>query len=492
MSISRPLLIRPKDRLEGSERLPALPRVNFRIGKIEKTTMATKMIGWMAALVLFGPGASAFAQEAPKADESKPAQEKPKEEKSQPPAESAITVSLRDGIHFQSADGNLDATLGGYAGIHYRFTAHRPQDNARTLPDSWFVRQLRPELSGTVYKDFDFRIVLDIPTGNGLAATPTPVTGTVQDAYIGWKYYPEASIRVGQLKEPFGQEQTTPDRYLNFDERSQGDRFVPARDIGALIYGKLFDGILGYEAGYFNGNGRGLTDSNKGKEFAGRLRFQPFATAPDDSLFKTLRFGVAGTTGTVQNAPVSSATGLDVASANLGIFFLDSTAGVFDGTRKRIGGELAWTFGPVGIRGEIWRRVDHVDVGAFDNARLEITAWNASISWLLTGEPKPIDGRVLPAQDFEPKGGGWGALELALRIDRLRIDDDVFRLGLAPQAGNANVVTATTFGVNWYVTRHIRISPNLVWEVFDDPIAFAGGRTDRHFFGGILRFQLEF
>lgn len=453
----------------------------------------TTMIEWLAALVLVAPGAEAFTQqEAPKAGESNPSQPKAKEEKPQVETEPAITVSLRDGIHFRSADGNLDSTLGGYAGIHYRFTANRPQDNARTLPDSWFVRQLRPELSGTVYKDFDFRVVLDIPTGNGLAGTPSAATGTVTDAYIGWKYHPEASIRLGQFKEPFGQEQGTPDRFLEFDERSQGDRFVPARDLGAMVYGKLFDGVLRYEAGYFNGNGRGLTDANKGKEFAGRLRLQPFATAPDDSVFKNLRIGVAGTTGTVQNTPVAVTTGLDIMSANLGILFLDSTTGTFDGARKRLGGEVTWNIGPVGLRGEVWRRVDHVDVGAFSNERLEITAWNASITWLLTGERKPIEGRVLPAVSFDPRGGGWGAVELALRVDRLRIDNDVFRLGIAPQAGNSNVVTGTTFGVNWYLTRHIRISPNLVWEVFDDPIAFAGGRTDRHFFGGILRFQLEF
>jgi len=53
-------------------------------------------------------------------------------------------------------------------------------------------------------------------------------------------------------------------------------------------------------------------------------------------------------------------------------------------------------------------------------------------------------------------------------------------------------VTGYSLGVNWYLTRNIRISPDVFWEVFDDPILFATGRTDRHFFGGILRFQLEF
>src|SRR5712671_5467803 len=106
----------------------------------------------MAALAAFG-----FAQDKP---------EPPQEAKPQAPAEPAITVTLKDGIHFKSSDGNLDATLTGYFGIHYRFVAHRPKDNVRTAPDSWFLRQARFDLYGDVYKDFDFRIVFDVPSGN--------------------------------------------------------------------------------------------------------------------------------------------------------------------------------------------------------------------------------------------------------------------------------------------------------------------------------------
>jgi phosphate-selective porin OprO/OprP len=110
----------------------------------------------------------------------------------------------------------------------------------------------------------------------------------------------------------------------------------------------------------------------------------------------------------------------------------------------------------------------------------------------VTGEKKTIEGRTVPLQPFDPDTGAWGAFEVAARIDRVHLDNDLFTLGIAPAAGNANTVTGYSFGVNWFLTRNIRISPNVYWEVTDDPVAFAGGRTDRHFFGGILRFQLEF
>ena len=443
---------------------------------------ATFMIEAMVVLALAIPGLTAFAQD--KSEKQDPAKTEAKEAKPQVPAEPLITATLKDGIHFKSSDGNFDATLGGYIGIHYRVVAHRPEDNVRSSPDSWFIRQARPEFSGTVYKDFDFRLQLDFPSGNGNA-----VTGTLQDAYVGWRRYPELSFRIGQFKEPFGQEQTTPDRYLDFDERSLGDRFVPARDIGAMVYGKLFDGILGYEAGYFNGNGRGVVDSNKGKEVAGRVRVIPFAAAEDGFVLRNLRLGVAGTAGTVQK---SSTNAFDSTSPDLAILYLDATAGTLDGPRKRLGGEVSWNAGPFGLRGEVWRRVDRIDNGAFDHERLATTAWNASASWLITGERKPLEARMVPDAPLDPPTGAWGALEVAFRVDRVRIGTAVFQTGVAAAAGNSNAATDYTLGLNWYLTRHLRISPNVVWEIFDDPILFSTGRSDRHFFGGILRFQVEF
>jgi len=438
--------------------------------------------GLVATLMMVQPGAFDEPQDPSRQETKTVADEKPRDAK--PPEEPPITVSLKDGIHFRSSDGNLDATLGGYVGVHYRFVAHRPQDNVRTAPDSWYFRQVRPEIAGAIYKDFDFRVQYEFATG-----ATSAVVGSLQDAYIGWRRYPELSLRLGQFKEPFGQEQTTADRFLDLDERSQGDRFVPSRDLGAMVYGKIYDGILGYEAGYFNGSGRGVVDTNKGKELAGRIRVMPFATADENFLFRYLRFGVAATTGTVQKSAINA---LDATSPYLQIFYLDATAGTLDGDRKRIGAEFNWNTGPFGLRAEAWRRVDGIDNGAFDNDRLTMTAWMASATWLLTGEKKPLEARVNPLRSFDPSAGTWGAVEAAFRADRLRFGNEVFTTGATAAAGNSNVVTAYSLGINWFLTRHIRISPNLFWEVYDDPILFSTGRTDRHFFGGILRFQLEF
>jgi len=454
-------------------------------------------IGVIATLVLFSSGMMAVAQQ--DADGAAPATRQEPESKppsptptpvdpsqKEPGTESVIKVSLKDGVHFKSDDGNFDIILGGYVGLQYRVFADRPVDDLKTTPDTWYVRQARPELSGFIYKDFDFRVQLDFPTG------PAAINGTLQDCYAGWRHYPEFSLRVGQFKEPFGQEQTSPDRFLDFDERSEGDRFTPQRDLGIGTYGSIAKGIFTYELGFFNGQGRAVVDTNKGKEEAGRLRFQPFAVSPDGSLFKYLRLGVAGTVAAVQKSPVAAFTSN---TAYLNVTYLTTSpvaTNLLDGERTRWAGEFTWNYGPVGLRAESWRRTDTVDTATTGKEKLRTTAWSAQASWLLTGENKPIEGRVLPKSPFDTATGDWGAFEVAVRVDRVHLDENLFTLGIAPQAGNANVVTGTSFGLNWYLTRNIRISPNVYWEVTDDPISFAGGRSDAHFFGGILRFQLEF
>ncbi|MBV8881010.1 MAG: hypothetical protein JO332_13655, partial [Planctomycetaceae bacterium] len=332
----------------------------------------------------------------------------------EPGVEPVIKVSLKDGVHFKSDDGNFDIILGGYTGIHYRVFAHRPNDNTKTSPDTWYVRQARPELSGFIYKDFDFRVQLDFPTG------AAAINGTIQDAYVGWRHYPEFSLRVGQFKEPFGQEQTSPDRFLDFDERSEGDRFTPQRDLGIEAYGTIAKGIFTYEIGFFNGQGRAVVDTNKGKEEAGRVRFQPFAGSDDGFLLKTLRLGLAGTIASVQRAPI---TAFSSNTAYLNVAYLTPPAPAIatnqlDGQRTRWGAEFTWNYGPVGVRAEAWRRVDTADTAATDHERLRTTAWSAQASWLLTGEKKPIEARVVPKNPFDPNTGEWGAFEIAARIDR--------------------------------------------------------------------------
>lgn len=370
--------------------------------------------------------------------------------------ETPVRVAWRDGLHFKTDDGSFQATLGGRVLAHTRVLLDRP-DAGRTSPDTLYLRQARIDFQGRFHKVFDFRLYLDFPTG------ASAVAGTVQDAYLGWSRWPELTVKIGQLKEPFSQEQATTLRAIDFVERSVLDRLAPGRDLGVLVSGKA--ALLEYDLGAFNGVGRSVVDNNDEKDLAARLRVAPF---------HGLRFGVSGTVGDVDGGSFNL---LDLTTTELQIQFLDATAGEVDGRRTRFGAELTWLWESIGLRAEWVRRRDRVSeegIGA--------RAWNASATWLLTGETKTLEARIVPQ-------GEWGALELAVRAAGLRIDEEVFAAGIATPAGNAGRVTTFTLGLNWFVTRNVRISPNFVLEKFSEEIT---AHAEDAFKGGLLRFQIDF
>jgi phosphate-selective porin OprO and OprP len=375
-----------------------------------------------------------------------------------------VTLSWRDGLQFKADDGNFQATLGGRVLAHYRAIFDRP-DAARTSPDTLYLRQARIDFQGKLYKEFDFRLYLDFPTGAAAGA------GTIQDAYLGWSRLPEFTVKIGQFKEPFSQEQATTLRATDFVERSVLDRLAPGRELGILFGGRI--GLFEYELGAFNGGGRSLPDNNDEKDVAARVRFAPF---------EEFRLGLSATAGDVDRG--AAGTLLDLSTTELQIQFLDATAGTVDGLRTRIGLELTVLWESFGLRAEWVRRTDRVNEEDVDAA-----AWNASLTWLLTGEKKTLEARIVPKNSFDPSNGAWGAFELAVRAAGLAIDDAIFDAGVATAAGNADRVTTFTAGINWYLTRNARISPNVVLEKLSEAIT---SHDEDTFHGVLVRFQIDF
>jgi phosphate-selective porin OprO and OprP len=402
-----------------------------------------------------------------------------------------LQFNLADGLRFKSGDGNLEGHVGGYVFADYRSIFERPQfdgANPRTLSDSFFIRLARLEMDGVIYKDYDYRVLADLPT----STTTSTITGALLDGYFGWRKYPELSFRIGQFKVPFSQEFTAPIKFTDLAEFSMLYRLILNRDIGAMLYGDLAGRIVQYEVGVFNGTGRGIYDNNDNKYLASRLRFNPFLTA-DLPLLKGLRLGVAGSWGHTESAANGAATAdpLDFSTTELAVVFLNATAGSLDGPRTRTGVELSWLYSPVSIRAEWMRRRDQADVGA-TRAYVGEDAWYVSGSWLLTGEEKKLEDRIIPAHPLDPDAGGWGAVELAARVSALDIDNEIFTSGIAPAAGNANKALAVSVGPNWWLTRNIRISPNFIYEKYNDKVDFGSGVQRNNMKGVLVRTQIDF
>jgi phosphate-selective porin OprO/OprP len=112
---------------------------------------------------------------------------------------------------------------------------------------------------------------------------------------------------------------------------------------------------------------------------------------------------------------------------------------------------------------------------------------------VLTGEDAGFDG-VTPNRPFVPGKGGWGAFQIVARYSQLTVDDDAFAgtaaVRLADPSASAREAKDTGIGLNWYISKYIRV-------YFDyDETRFTGGgaggsdRPDEKVF--ISRFQLAF
>src|SRR5438876_12433950 len=180
----------------------------------------------------------------------------------------------------------IKLTLGGFIQFNFEdgdVSAFEGRFGLTALKDRFRLRRARINLTGEFAENFDFKIEGDFENSDGISSSRTAFSGT--DIFINWHAIPEANIKIGQYKAPFGLEQITPDPSLIIIERSlPTGAITPERQIGVQIWGKPFTNIwpaqkdlLTYYAGIFNGNGRNVTvNDNNNFMYVGRLELLPW------------------------------------------------------------------------------------------------------------------------------------------------------------------------------------------------------------------------
>lgn len=387
-------------------------------------------------------------------------------------AERAKTASAfsigASGFTFRSADTNFVLKVRGYVQADGRFY---PDDSAAgTVNDSFLLRRVRPILEGTLYNNFDYRVMLDFGQN---ASSSAANNGFVQDAYLNWRLWPEFQIQAGKFKEPVGLERLQSGANLLFIERSYPTQFLPNRDTGVQLQGELFNGTLAYQAGLFNGvanGGSGDFDAaDDDKDFAGRIFAQPFKNGENDWL-RGVGLGVSGTYGNQEGAlrnvtspgqqrafAYRSGAGTNAATANV----------VADGSLWRVSPQAWYYKGPFGLVAEyaLVNQTVRRDDGARTFAELEHNAWQVSASYFLTGEDNSFKA-VAPRTPFTLGGEGWGAWELAAQVSQFDLDDATYPT-FANAASSAAGATSWGVGVNWHLNRSVKLSLNYEQTDFD-------------------------
>jgi phosphate-selective porin OprO/OprP len=371
----------------------------------------------------------------------------------------------------RTTDGSFKLELGGRLQVNWV----TPEDDASTvtgtdLVNRFFVRRARLEADGLLFDWIAFRVQGDFTEGNVV----------LKDAYLDFRAWPFLGLRTGQFKVPFSREELISSTLIDFVERSILNELAPARDFGVMAHGSLFRRVVSYNFGVFNGSGEDTADNNDGKDLAGRVTLAPFrntglAFLKNLDLGGNFTWGPAGTLASAQGRTTGR-------TPTRFAYFAAQPA---RGDRTRFGGDLAWSWGPVGLLFEYLRQQNERDgLGPAADPDLDdvvAEGWQIYATWLITGETKVIGTQVVPRRNFAPLAGRWGpgAWQLGVRFAHLDFssDDpvDFFDGNIndaIPGGGSTaeNGVDALTVGVNWYLNPRVRVMLNWTQYWFDNDL----------------------
>src|SRR5437773_6253546 len=197
--------------------------------------------------------------------------------------EKTVAAEEKPKVYAEARGSEIKLTVGGFIQVNFEdgdVSAFEGRFGQTALKDRFRLRRARINLTGEFAEQFDFKIEgdfeqsdaaitalksVDLTTGKTTTvsnSTRTELSGT--DIFINWHGIPEANIKLGQWKAPFGLEQITPDTKLFMIERSlPTGALTPERQVGVQLWGKPLTHLWPYEedlvtyyAGIFNGNGR--------------------------------------------------------------------------------------------------------------------------------------------------------------------------------------------------------------------------------------------
>ncbi|MBI3933064.1 MAG: porin [Acidobacteria bacterium] len=386
----------------------------------------------------------------------------------------------REGFSIQSPDGDFRLRLRYQVQVDGRFAVNR---NETADPNTFYLRRTQPILEGTLYRHFNYQLLLDFSQGNP----------RVNNAYVITTITPSFNIQIGKFKLPLGLERIQSGMTLPLMERALPSQLIPSRDLGLQFSGDLADSRLSYALGVFNGvpdgsNSDGNADDRM--EFDGRLMAKPFVNASVAGL-AGLFFGVAGSYGETEGNASSTNLGSYSSSGQREFFQYrrdGSNAGTVaaDGVHYRLSPQGYYYAGPFGVMAEFVQSAQQVRRGTA-RATMNHRGWQVMTSYVLTGENGSYDG-VNAAKPFDPERGNWGAFEVAARYTALQPDEEAFPL-FADPAKAAGEAKAWAVGLNWYLNRNLKLVLGYEQTKFEGALPGVTFHTEKLF---QQRFQLRF
>jgi len=364
-------------------------------------------------------------------------------------AKQPVNAGWKDGFFIQAGDGKTKLKIGGFTQFDGRFFVADTDD---PHVDQFGFRSIRPDLQGTLFEHYDFRILPDFAGGRLV----------LQDAYADVHYGDAVKVRVGKFKVPFGLERQQTEVNTTFVERGLPSQLAPNRDLGVQVFGEFAKGAIAYQVGVFNGVADGQSgdgDVADDKEVAARLFVKPLAGV--SPALAELGVGGAATygdkTGSVASPDVAAfrTQGQTTFFAyRTGTTLMDTV--IADGPHWRATGQGYYYYGPIGILGEVVRSHQKIALNG-THQQVTIDAWQLVGQYVVFGGDASYKG-VAPRKPFDPAKGQWGALDVAARIGELQLPGAaVYPVGYADPTKSAKRTWSAGGGLDWFPNKSFRV-----------------------------------
>jgi phosphate-selective porin OprO/OprP len=347
-------------------------------------------------------------------------------------------------------------------------------DKNNVTLDNFQAQTVRIGFDATLARVVDGKVIIDLSKGNA---------ASLQYGYVDLKYAPWLVARFGKSGVPLAWERNQSSSDLLFFDRALPSQIAPDVDVGGELWGKIGGGVVEYGLGVFDGASDGSKndkDVNDDKDLYGRLWLVPGKTSGNPWI-EGLGFGAGGSIGYHSNS-FGAYTLASYKTTAGNTFFSWNTADSAQGVGWRVTPQLSWTAGSFWIYGEWIRSTEILYKGSVSTSKdsvvpsgankgevirsvktaagapgiqLGADAWQAAVSWVVTGEDANPTG-VKPRHPFGPDG--WGALELSARISGLAVDDNAFH-GAVYADSTKSARSALEYGVaaNWHLVKGSRL-----------------------------------
>lgn len=389
------------------------------------------------------------------------------------------------------------------------------------LKPTLFFRRIRPEITGDFLQHrFNFMIAgdfgataVDNPRGTNETsaappgAAPTATSGrygTAQttrfqaaaaDVFINYANDSFFNVQVGQFDAPFMMDNRTSDKYTAFMERALPVRAIgiPSnKEIGAMAWGETHNHLFSYAVGPFNGDGMNRPNVDARFDVMGRFFVHPLATTsiPKDNPIKNLQIGGSFRYGSRDKKWVDY--DYPTMTTQGAFAFWSPTYGGTNGTTHIIpAGDQ------IGLAGELRIPFDRFDITSEllyikNNTREAVEGYEATNSERF-GDVKGVsyyaqlgywiygkrDINGLPGYE-NPGRLNWSkadpvdpdtAVQLLAKFEQVALEYNSASRGGVADAKNidGNIkVNALSFGINYWATKHVRLTLDYVYNQFPD------------------------